>query len=1012
MIDAWTEAPAGATMGLVIRGSSPVLVGRDDELRRLRDALALARSTDRPVVLVSGEAGIGKSRILAELEASATADPPAGRPVRFLHAGCIEVGERLAFLPILDWLTELQATDAADLAAEAAALRSAFGGATAIEAADGADTTGLGRGGRFQAARDLLVSAAADVDLVAVIDDLHWADRSTLDVLAFLARRLGRSGVLVIGAYRSDELHRRHPLTASLVELERHATLDHIRLEPLSPADVARQIAAIRGGQSDDGHASHVVELADGNPFHVEELLALDRPGPLPSSLHDVLAARLAQVDDETVAILREAAVIGRRVDGELLAAISRVDRDAVDASLRTAMDAGILVADEDGRRVRFRHALLREAVYDEVLPTDRLVLHRRIATCLAGRPELGDPTPSTASADLARHWLAAGALSEAFLALLQAGRLAASVAAWAEARWALEESLGLWDRVPDAALAAGRPRSSVFEEASLSAWYEGASRRALELNRAAQAEPDVQADRLRLARLIVSEAWYHNDIGDAAAYRKAAERALASYPPDRQSADRAMALGTLAASIAVEGRMTEAIAALTEAQSIAAEVGDESSTAANLAFLAWMHADRGEERIALSMLEQAGDALRSAEMTAKPGTVENAYFALTTNAPWVWFVLGHYQRSADVAESALDDARHRGVDAGLGVWLLSPKALAEYSLGRWDDAVATIEDGTAFATVIGPESFLQATRARILAGRGDFGAARQSAARAIRGARQGWADEVVACAVAVAWIELLDDEPAEAARTLGETIAAWPGLDSATLTAEMAWMAAWISADLVVRGGLVLEGDDLAAYARTSVAALRSDATHREAHEILRWLDLTDAELARRDGRDGAADWAALAARLEAIGNRPAASICRLREASASLRIGGDATHAVAALQAVLVHARAMGARRIADRAMAIAQAGRLDLGGAPEPNQAPSATALDPWGLSTREREVLALLVEGRTNRQIGEALFISDKTASVHVTHILVKLGVASRTEAALLAVRAGLAGGDRA
>ncbi len=1006
-------------MGRVTRGSSPVLVGRDDELRRLRDALALARTTDRPVVLLSGEAGIGKSRMLSELESSVTADPPGGRPVRFLHAGCIEVGERLAYLPILDWLAELGATDGADTAdvvSEAAALRSAFGGAAAIEVAETADATGLGRGGRFGAARDLLVRVAAEVDVVAIIDDLHWADRSTLDVLAFLARRLGRSGVIIIGAYRSDELHRRHPLTASLVELERHATLDHVRLEPLHPADVARQIAAIKGVQADDGQASRVVELADGNPFHVEELLALDRPGPLPSSLHDVLAARLAQVDDATVGILREAAVIGRRVDGELLAAVSRVDRDTVDASLRTAMDARILVADEDGRRVRFRHALLREAVYDEVLPSDRLALHRRIATCLAERPELGDPTPSTASADLARHWLAAGALSEAFLALLEAGRLAASVAAWAEARWALEEALGLWDRIPDAPLVAGRLRSSVLEEASLVAWYEGASRRALELNRAAQAEPDVRDDQLHLGRLITSQAWYHNDIGEAAAYRATAERAVASFPSDAPSAGRAMALGTLAASIAVEGRMSEALAALTEAQAMATAIGDKSEMAANLAFLAWMHSDRGEERVALSMLEQAGDALRSAEGATKPGTMDDAYFAVTTNAPWVWLVLGHYQRAADVADEALADARRRGVDVGLGVWLLSPRAIAQHNLGRWDDAIATVNDGAAFATVIGPESFLQSTLARIQAGRGDLGAARQSVGRASQGARQGWADEMVAVGLAGAWIELLDDKPREAARILRETITAWPRLDYASLTAEMAWLAAWTSADIVVREGVRHDGDgdvdDLTAYARTSVTALRPDATRREAHEILRWLDLTDAELARRDGRPLPATWESIAERLEAVSNRPAAAIARLREAAAILDVGGEADRAATALRAVLAHTGLMGATGIEERARTIARAARLDLDVALQPSSAPSPAPGDPWGLSEREREVLVLLAEGRTNRQIGEALFISDKTASVHVTHILVKLGVSSRTEAALLAVRAGMAGGDRA
>ncbi len=158
---------------------------------------------------------------------------------------------------------------------------------------------------------------------------------------------------------------------------------------------------------------------------------------------------------------------------------------------------------------------------------------------------------------------------------------------------------------------------------------------------------------------------------------------------------------------------------------------------------------------------------------------------------------------------------------------------------------------------------------------------------------------------------------------------------------------------------------------------------------------------------------WATLAARLEAVGNLPAAAIARLREAGAILRVGDEPQRAVAALRAVLAHAESMAATRLADQALAIARAGRLDLDRAASPlDVPPSAPTTDPWGLSTREREVLTLLVEGRTNRQIGDALFISDKTASVHVTHILVKLGVSSRTEAALLAVRAGIGTNDPA
>ena len=1011
MIEAWTRGSVGGTIDRVTRGSSPILVGRDDELRRLRGALASARTSDRPVILVSGEAGIGKSRLLAELEQSCATDPPGARPVRFLHAGCIEVGERLAYLPILDWLDDLRAAADPDLAAQAGSLLATFGGSLGETAGalDAPESASMGRGTRFGAMRDILVRAAADVDVVAVIDDLHWADRSTLDVISYLANRLARTGVSLIGAYRSEELHRRHPLTASLAELGRHAVQEHVRLEPLGPDDVARQIAAIEGVGS-DARARRVVELADGNPFHVEELLALDRPGPLPSSLHDVLAARLDQVDDMTVSVLREAAVIGRRVDADLLTAVSRADADTVGVSLRAAVDARILVADVDGRRVRFRHALLREAVYDEVLPNDRLALHRRIATCLAERPELGDPTPSTASADLARHWLAAGALAESLAALLEAARLAAIVGAWVEGRMALEEALGLWDRIPDPLDVARQPRSKILDDASRLAWYEGDSRRALELNRAAQREPDIQADDQQLGRLAISEAWYHNDVGDSEAYVAAAERAVALISAEPPSPDRAMALGTLAAGIAITGRMSDALAAMTEATAVATAVGHDGEIAANLAFQAWMHADRGDESVAMSALADARAALERAERAAPPGTLEDAYFAFTSNAPWIWLILGYYEQAVEIAQTSLADARRRGLDSGLSA-LLWPAALGQYDLGRWQDALATLDEGARYGQVHGAQSSLDATRARIEAARGELATARTTLAGAVP--RRGWADEFLYLRLASAWTELLHDDPRAAAVAVREVVDGWPDLDSPSLIAEVAWFAAWTAADLVARSDGD-RGDDLAAYAHTSIAARRPDAAALGAHEILRWLDLADAELARRDGRDTPTVWAGLAERLEGVGNRPAALIARLREATATLA-ADDAEAAIAPLRAAIDHAEAMGATHLGARALAIAQAARLDLEGADvTPPRTPtdrSPAPADPWGLSDREREVLALLVEGRTNRQIGEALFISDKTASVHVTHILVKLGVSSRTEAALLALRAGMVG-DRA
>ena len=1014
MINPWTLGTPGATMPDVSRGTSPTLVGRDTDLERLRRAVATIRSESRSVVLISGEAGIGKSRILLELTESIAAEPPAGRPVEVLAATCIEVGERLPFLPILDWLDELRAS-VPEVAAEAEEVRTEFGGPEVPDLAVDVEVerSGSSRVARFARLRNLLLRTAQERDVVAVIDDLHWADRSTLDVVTFLARRLSRSGVLLVAAYRSDELHRRHPLTAPLAELERHSTLDHLRLEPLEPIDVARQIAAIENAAADVAQVARIVELADGNPFHVEELLALERPGPLPSSLRDVLAARLAQVDDATIDVLREAAAVGRRVHGELLAAISRAEPDAVDHSLRVATDARMLVVDDDGRRVRFRHALLREAVYDELLPGDRIELHRRIATTLSERPELGDPTPSVAAADLARHWLGASAVTEAFAALLDAGRLAMRVSAWAEARWAFEQALALWDRLDDASDVAAAPRSAVLELTAQQAWYEGDTRRALELNRRAQLEPDVMSDPIRLGRTLVSEAWYHMDLGEGAAARAAAQRAIDIVPVEPPSLPRLLALGTLGVSAAGEGRFADGIELIEQAVAMANRLGDEVAVAGNEAFVASLYASQGRAEQAIATIERSRAVLASPSVSFESPKVIETFFANSTNAPWVWLELGQYATTIDVVGADLATARRYGMDAALSTWFASPLAIAQFMLGRWDEANVTIDEALGAASSLGPEAFLHAVRARILSARGDLDAARHSAERGVNDARVGWIDELVAGRLASTWVELLAGDPSTAAAAIRPAMDALAGSDAATLRAETAWLAAWTAADGEHRpGGHAGPGPfhDLVTFAESVVDTLRADDPSRGRDGIDPWLDLAVLELSRRGRDDEPGAWAAVASRLEAMENRPAAVIARHREAEADLRVG-DRPAAEAAIRRALDGAESMGATLLASRAANLARAGRLRLD---QTNQEDDAdvvmdrAAEDPWGLSAREREVLAMLIDGRTNAQIGEALYISDKTASVHVTHILDKLGVSSRVEAALLAVRAGFPG----
>ena len=986
------------------RGSSSRLIGRAAEVERLCEAFRTARQADRCVVLLSGEAGIGKSRLMAEFRQGISDDPPADRPVVVLSGGCVDVGGSLAYLPVIELLDDVRELGAA-IETEAADLRRVLGGAAPAPNPDGRSAAPAGRAATFLRLRDLLAAAAADRDVLVVIDDLHWADRSTLEVVAFLARRLVATGVLLLLAYRSDELNRRHPLKPVLADLERHATVDHIRLEPLSAADVRDQVAGILGSEPSQPRIDRVVELADGNPFHVEELLSLDDARRLPPSLREVLDARFDQLDDDSRRVVREAAVIGRQVDTVLLASISDASRPETVRGLRLAVDARVLVPADDGRHYVFRHALLREAVYDDLPLVERIETHRRIAQALTEHPELGDVSPTVAIADRARHWLAARAEPEAFAALIEAARSAVSATAWAEAGAAFDEALSLWDRVDQPAAVAGTTRSATLEQAAEIAWYEADALRAVGLIRRAQAEPDVQADSARLGRLSHREAGFLDDLGDVAALGEAAQRAFELIPDEPPSVDRARAYSAVGLHALRLGRMRAAEAAFGRAVGISDLVGAADEWAANLTWQATAWVNVGE-------LERPRDAIARLD-TIRPRIDDPLKWSVvTTWVPWIWIGCSDYERAIESADSLLLDARSRGLDRGVGLWCLAPRALAEFWLGRWDDALATIARQGDFTWGIDAAVYLRSVAASIGAGRGDATRARALAAEAIEIARSGFSEQAIIAHATGAWVELLDDRPEaglEHVRAAWALTRDWEGL---VIRAQVLWIGLWAAADLVVRSRsrdedrglapILALGRELAAAVEAAIAAdatLPADAGPRLV------LDFAAAEGARLEGRDDVGTWGSMAERFERVGDRPRMLLARQREVETILRDRGDREAAAAGIRSILSLAGYMGADRLRDRAVALARAARLKLEEAEPAVGSPTPSpASDPWGLSTREREVLAMLVDGRTNRQIGEALFISDKTASVHVTHILDKLGVSTRTEAAIRAVRA--------
>ena len=384
--------------------TSPIFVGRTEELARLAAAADRAAAGTPTSVLIGGEAGVGKTRLVGELVAGARA---AGATV--LAGGCVELGgEGVPFAPLIEalraFVRDLDEPALARLVpgqarAELARLLPELGpsaGAAGQRAAFGGDPGPWSEQGRlFELLLGLLERLAAERRAVLVVEDLHWADRSTRDLLAFLVRNLRHGRLLLVATYRSDELHRRHPLRPFLAELDRGRRVERLELARFGPAEVAAQLAGIQGAPVPAELAGRIHARSGGNAFFVEELAATagGAERELPPSLRDTLLARIELLAEPAQQVLEVVSVAGAAVADPLLAEVAGLPEAELLAGLREAVSAHVLLADAGDGTYGFRHALVKEAVYAELLPGERTRLHARFAAALAAR---GQRRPGT----------------------------------------------------------------------------------------------------------------------------------------------------------------------------------------------------------------------------------------------------------------------------------------------------------------------------------------------------------------------------------------------------------------------------------------------------------------------------------------------------------------------------------------------------------------------------------------------------------------------------------------
>ncbi|WP_162606113.1 ATP-binding protein, partial [Jiangella aurantiaca] len=510
--------------------TSPAMVGRDEQLGGLRSALASATSGVPVTVVLGGEAGVGKTRLVTEFAAEAERDGTRVIVGQSVNLG----GDGLAYAPITGALRELAAqlgTDA--LLAAAGPGRAALTSLLPDLPRRGDEPAGTSQGRVFEAVTGLLEQVAADRPLVLVLEDLHWADRATRQLLGFAVRALGSARVLVVGTYRSDELSRDHPLRLLLAELERVRTVHRIDVPRLTEHEVAEQLTALAGARPPADAVRRIHARSEGVPFFVEQLADLDDGTTLPESLRDLLLVRVEQLSEDSQRLVRLLAVGNDRVGHDLLAAVAAVDPDALDRTLREAVSANVLRVDGDG--YAFRHALVREAVHDDLLPGEHARLHALYAATLERRLESGAGPRRAVTAEAAHHWFCAHEHEKSFAASLRAAAEARSLAAYDEAQRNFERALELWDQVPGAAEKAGFDHVELLARTASAANNAGEVDRARALVEAALTEARAAGDAVepsRLARLIGFRALLLSELGLPGATDEM-RRALELIPPD-----------------------------------------------------------------------------------------------------------------------------------------------------------------------------------------------------------------------------------------------------------------------------------------------------------------------------------------------------------------------------------------------------------------------------------------------------------------------------------------------
>jgi len=951
----------------VSRLVSPLFAGREEELAGLLAAHEASAAGTPKITLIGAEAGGGKTRLVREFTARVRG------AARIMQGSCLELSEAgLPYAPFASALRDVVREYGAETvsgmvdqyaARELARLLPSLG-----VPADAGEPE-LAKARLFEALLRLLERLAEDQPVVLVVEDLHWADAGTRDLVAFLVSNLCSTRVQLVTTYRAEEVADGHPLRAMLGRVERLGGVTHAVLARLTRDQVAAQLEGMLGRPADPSVVNEVLARGGGVPLFTESLVDADGSlrTELPTSLRDLMLQVVGELPEAAQQVVRAAAVGGTRVSHPLLARVTGLPDAELNAALRAAVGGQVLSRDPGG--YAFRHQLIRAAVEDDLLAGESAGLHRAYAEALTDDPHL-EPDDLWAPVGLALHWHGAGEAERALAAAWKAAATAKAQLAYPEQLRMLDQVLALWPAAPNAAAAIGVDRATVLEEAADAACWAADTSRGLALVEEGLRELGPAGNPETRARLLLERAFVWQQVmqpGELDDLRAAVEAAPES------SVVRAEALGQLARALIRLDECAQARPLATEELALAERIEEPEYDVEARVTLARIDARQG-----LDVLPALTDTLRRARELRLGGLELLAHAALVeahtaTGAHAVAIAAGHegLRRTA-----LLGLARFGAANIAQG---LAEALTAE---GRWDDALAVLDDALALDPTAFGRAQLLVFQGRIAVARGQVDAGARAAAELRQLIGDSGSPLVLPLTELDIELALAAGDPAGASAALSDAV----GDRLVMASPRYAWPLLCVAARAAV------DADDQKTLDRLGSIALTAE---RPGPVAAAYAATFEAEVGRAGGAspelwDIAAEaWTS-----------PYPRAYALMRAGAAYAVLGDREASGQRLREAAVLAEPLRAEPLLDQLNLLARRVRVELGAGA---RAHSEAARVPFQLTERELEVLSLVAVGRSNREIAGELFISAKTASVHVSNILGKLGVASRGEAAATAHR---------